>query len=204
MDQIDYNSMHNGGQIQLPIEDKRVGFGKRLAAYVIDALASTILAVFLMFAIRAMNVTLSIFDKEKFEKMREIYSMIGLGDFFTEELVDMLAILTVATVVAALAYTLIEGLTGASPGKRVLRIYIAHADGSAGNTTLWLKRWAMKNSNSIAGFFALMPSLSFLSTIGSLIGFVIVIGCFFALQRSRQALHDRMAGTAVFNVDSDL
>ena len=84
--------------------------------------------------------------------------------------------------VIGLAYTLIEAFTGASPGKRVMGLQVARADGSAGDTSLYLLRWALKNSGSILQF--VLPIVS------SLASLVFFFGCFAALGDKCQALHD--------------
>ncbi len=202
MDPIDYQSFHNGNQIQPSIENRRIGFGKRAAAYLIDILAAGILSVILMTVIRSMNLSLPMIDKEELQSLRDLYSFLGISGGLVNEAITMLSILSVTSVTATIAYTLIEGLTGASPGKRVMRIYIANADGSKASSSVWIQRWAVKNSNAIAGFIALVPTLKFFDVVSTLMGIVIFIGCFLVLQISRQALHDRIAGTAVYDVDS--
>ena len=87
-------------------------------------------------------------------------------------------------------YTFIEAFTGASPGKRVMGLQVAKADGSAGEVSLYLLRWALKNSGSILNFI--------LPAIASLASLVFFFGCFAALGEKRQALHDIIAKSAVY------
>ena len=103
--------------------------------------------------------------------------------------------------ITGIAYTLIEGLTGASPGKRVMKITVARQDGVKGDTTLFLRRWAVKNLDKLLAFAALVPGLMFLDTVGDIIGLVIFVGCFFVLGIDRLALHDRIVQSAVFHQD---
>ena len=101
----------------------------------------------------------------------------------------------------SIAYSLIEGLGGASPGKLTMGYKIANQDASEGDTKLYLRRWAIKNLGAILTFIAFVPSLGFMESIGSLANFVIFLGCFAVLGQARLALHDRIAQTAVYHKD---
>lgn len=86
---------------------------------------------------------------------------------------------------------LLEGLVGASPGKMSLGIRIRNADGSRPEVAKLLRRLAIRESGALAlvhPIFGLFELLAFL-------------GCFMVLGHRRQALHDRLAGTAVFRND---
>jgi uncharacterized RDD family membrane protein YckC len=61
-----------------------------------------------------------------------------------------------------------------------------------------MKRWLLKNMSSVIGILNLIMLSPVLDLIGSIIGIVIFIGCFFVLGDNKQALHDILAGTAVF------
>ena len=109
-----------------------------------------------------------------------------------------------AGAIGSILYMLIEGFTGASVGKRLLKLTVARADGTAGNQALFLSRMFVKNSDRILHLIAILPLFTFLSgaveSAGSTIGFVLFIGCFFVLGRNRMALHDMVVKTAVFKV----
>jgi uncharacterized RDD family membrane protein YckC len=59
-------------------------------------------------------------------------------------------------------------------------------------------RFAIKNISSIIGLIAIALMATTLNTIGSVLGFVIIIGCFFVLGESKLAFHDMLAKTAVY------
>lgn len=115
----------------------------------------------------------------------------------------------IGTLVFRCVFMVWEALTGATLGKRMLKLRIQAADGRlpAANK-LWL-RALIKYSPSVLqlvgmplgllglGAAAAMVSglLSFASWIAALVVFV---GCFFVLGEARMALHDMAAGTAVF------
>ena len=111
--------------------------------------------------------------------------MLGMG-------AGAIAMILVASFLA-IGYTFIEAFTGASPGKRVMGLQVAREDGSAGDTKLYLLRWALKNSGSLLQFV-----LPVISTVVSLVFF---FGCFATLSDKKQALHDIIAKTAVYKKD---
>ena len=183
------------------MESLRTGFGPRLAAYIIDFLLSGLFTAALTFVFMQAGVaTLPGLDQD-LEAIRDIYSMFGMSTELTDLVTELIPALTLGSIVAAISYTLIEGMTGASPGKMILSIKVAQQDGTAGNTRLYIRRWAVKNINSIIQFIALVPSLGFIDFIGGFLGFVIFIGCFMVLGAEHLALHDRIAQTAVFHKD---
>ncbi len=178
---------------------QRVGFGPRLGAWCIDLLASILFTVLLSMIFVSTKVSATPEIQELMDSILEIYRTLGVPDEVSVMVSTWLPAFVLARIVASVAYSLIEGLSGASPGKRVLRLRIARADGSEASTQTYLSRWAVKNIASILNFVALAPALSFVDFIGSLLGFVIFVGCFFTLGESRQALHDLIAQTAVFS-----
>jgi uncharacterized RDD family membrane protein YckC len=95
-------------------------------------------------------------------------------------------------------YSLIEAFSGASPGKMVLKLKIGVEDGRQASTPTCVARWAVKFAGTLLGMAALIPGLHVLGTLGSLASVVIFLGCFLVLGDKRQALHDVAAGTAVF------
>jgi uncharacterized RDD family membrane protein YckC len=95
-------------------------------------------------------------------------------------------------------YALIEGITGASPGKMILGIQIRSADGSVAGPGLLIPRFLIKGIATVLGFVALLTGIASITYVGLIGGLVVVIGCFFALAESKQALHDRIIGTAVY------
>lgn len=95
-------------------------------------------------------------------------------------------------------YSLIEAFTGASPGKMALRLKIGLANGRRAPLRVCVRRWAVKYSGALFGLLGAVPFLSPLAVFATAAGLVIFLGCFLALGDRRQALHDLVAGTAVF------
>lgn len=161
----------------------RIGFGPRLGATVLDIVFSITLIVPLsLLGIGGAIAAAFGLEESMSGDEAEALAMLGIG-------AAAISMILVAGVVA-LAYTLIEAFTGASPGKRVMGLQIAHQDGAAGDTKLYLMRWALKNCGSILNLV-----LPVVANIASLVFF---FGCFAALGENRQALHDMIAKTAVY------
>ena len=97
-----------------------------------------------------------------------------------------------------LAYVMIEAFTSASPGKMILGIHIRTADGEPASTGALIPRTLIKGISNVLGLFAGALGIAALNYAGMVAGLVVMIGCFLALSESRQALHDRILGTAVY------
>ncbi len=178
----------------------RVGFGKRLMALILDnVLVSVIvLGLFVAAGERTLLKVLPNTDSdvevnigesdESDDEDTEGNSSMPLGIALSS-----LAVLASLSALVTLALSSMELLTGASPGKRLMGLEVAHADGRKGSPRLWFIRWFVKNA---ANVFALIPGVAVL---GSLWSFVMFAGCFAALTSAKQALHDIFASSAVFH-----
>lgn len=171
--------------------ETRIGFGRRLGAYVID----------IIFIVGIAYILFSLFGDffERFVDFSEINdaqldqfdSMPGtLGAFFLT--------LGVSVTLASFAYNLVEGFLGYTVGKLMLGIQIGNQDGTSAKMEILMARYAIKNISTLVGLVGLAVMISVVSTISSVLGIVILIGCFFALGEKKLALHDMIAKTAVF------
>jgi uncharacterized RDD family membrane protein YckC len=95
-------------------------------------------------------------------------------------------------------YGLIEAFTGASPGKMVLKLKVGHEDGRRASVSTYAARWAVKYAGTLLGMVAMLPGLHLIGTLALPAAVVIFVGCFLVLGDKRQALHDIAARTAVF------
>jgi len=163
----------------------RIGFGPRLGAALLDVIILIVILVPMsLLGISAGFIAALGLDGAGGDEA-EALAMFGLG-------AGAIAIILVAGIIG-LAYTLIEAFTGASPGKRVLGLQVARADGTAGDVQLYLTRWALKNSGSILNL--VLPIIS------SLASLVFFFGCFATLGEKKQALHDIIIKSAVYKKD---
>ena len=176
---------------------RRIGFFPRLGALVIDwifggVFASVLSAIFGVLGLGAGGALgLAVDDIAEMEDALEAAG-IGAG-------IGVIIGVIVGLVIGYFLYSLIEAFTGASPGKMVLGFKVGNEDGSAGDSSLYLKRWVIKNASSVFSILTLITGLAFLQPIGSLIGIVMFFGCFLAFSEDHQALHDKIAKTAIYN-----
>ena len=171
--------------------ENRIGFGKRLGAFLIDCVLVWVVAFFGGSTIGGMlglgaGAAMSSGDADAMKGM----AMAGA--------IGAVAGVIIAVAVVGTVYFLIEGFTGWTLGKLILGIQIGNQDGTRAGTGQLLARYALKNCNLILTILAAFTHLSLLKTIGSLGGLAIFIGCFFVLGSARQAFHDMIAKTAVY------
>jgi len=164
----------------------RIGFSPRLGAALLDFvfIIALVVPISLLGIGGAIAAAFGL-DNTMSGDDAEALAMLGMG-------AGAIAMILVASFLA-IGYTFIEAFTGASPGKRVMGLQVAREDGSAGDTKLYLLRWALKNSGSLLQFV-----LPVISTVVSLVFF---FGCFATLSDKKQALHDIIAKTAVYKKD---
>ena len=172
--------------------EKRVGFGPRVGAALVDFVLVMILGFLFggvlggILGVGAGALTGAASDVEGAAAAGAAIGFIG-------------GMMAGATLVMIL-YGLIEAFTGASPGKMILKLKIGTDDGRVAPRSAYLTRWAVKNVSAILSTLGMITGLGFLGTLGSIAGFVILIGCFMVLGASRQAIHDLAAKTAVYKV----
>jgi uncharacterized RDD family membrane protein YckC len=174
--------------------EKRVGFGPRLIAALIDAAIVMVLAIVfggMVGGLLGLGVGAAIGaggDSDSAAVGGAAGALLGaLGGF------------TIGIAVFGFLYSLIEGLTGASPGKMVLKLKVGTEGGQHATVQVYLTRWAVKYSGQLLGFLAIITGITIISTLGSLASLVIFVGCFLVLGTNRQAIHDMAAKTAVYN-----
>ncbi len=184
-----------------PIEYLRVGFGKRLVAFLIDVLITLTVTFGLGILYMSFDLGVAGFIQAQIDSVLSVYEMLGFGRSLINTMNNLLGGVIVASIVVGVFYPLIEGITGASPGKRVLRITVATQDGRRGSLSLLLKRYVIKNLGTLLQLLAFIPALGFIENIGSIVGLVIFFGYLGALSGARLALHDLIAQTAVYHVE---
>jgi len=97
-----------------------------------------------------------------------------------------------------------EAWWGATPAKRLLGLRVGTAEGVAASRQRLLGRWALKNAAILTALLSIIagttvPRLGIpLAMLSNLFGAVMLAGCFIAMGDDHQALHDILAGTAVY------
>jgi len=160
---------------------ERIGFGKRLGAYFLDGIFTLIAACVVGYALEDL-----------------LSGFVPIDPNIPSEMGDLFAAITAAGGICAVLYGLIEGFTGASPGKMILAIKIGRDNNTIAETSTLLTRYAIKTSASIIALWGMILGVEFLQTISTVISIIITIGCFFVLSEAKQALHDKIAHTAVY------
>ena len=178
---------------------ERIGFGKRLLALIIDTILSSIAGFAL--SLFAESSLLELFYNPS-QLNDSIATFENLSSGFGNTMQEFFKVIAGIGVIGFLIM-IMEGLTGQTPGKMLIGIKNGNQDGSNASTSTLFIRTLIKNISSVLSFVAVTSSLSIIGTIGSFLGFIIFIGCFFTLGKSKQSIHDLISKTAVYN-KSDL
>lgn len=160
----------------------RVGFGRRLGAYIIDFIITSILGFMVIYFTGAFQELLNIEDL--------LNNMTKLSLILEDS--------TLISGLLILLYYSTEIFLGASPGKMILGIVIADSNRTDAEIGKLVNRYLLKHSNSILSLIALITSISIFEFFSNLILLIIIIGFFFTLSNKRQALHDSLTNTAVY------
>jgi uncharacterized RDD family membrane protein YckC len=169
---------------QVDATDGRIGFGRRLGAFAIDLIVIWILTSIAEFVTGVKGSA----DPSSLHHLSDLTRlMAGVG-------------VVVSSV--QLLYCLIEGLTGASPGKMILKIQIRDASGAPAATGTLILRMVLKQVKVVATFLVALTGSQLLTVVGLAGGVIVAIGCILALGAARQALHDRIVHTAVYRAAS--
>lgn len=164
----------------------RVGFGRRLGAFVIDMVISYLL-------ISVVNALF--FDEKALESIMENQNNLEIVKPY---LMDILSI----TFIITLLYYVSEVFFGFSIGKLILKLRIASEDRTEPSTIKLLSRYFIKYSFPILALISILIEsqlLTYLSVIGLLL---FIFGSFLTLGAKRQALHDKLSSTAVYFKDN--
>ncbi|MCX7930400.1 MAG: RDD family protein [Chlorobi bacterium] len=185
--------------VQVPIEELRVGFGRRFGALFLD-----IIIIILISGIVAFTAGSAIEPLVE-QKLSAQLEQTELSELDSEQAEVVMGWTKTGTLwgfigsIVGLLYSLLEIVAAATPGKMMLGIKIANADGTAASTQTLVTRWLIKYGlASILSIIGMVSDNAVPNTLASLVNLVIFIGCFLALGQTRQALHDRIAKTAVY------
>jgi uncharacterized RDD family membrane protein YckC len=182
-----------------PIEYLRSGFGRRFLAYAIDILIMLTLAVAVGIIIVAAKITVPQFIVDELTDLFQLYNALGIDAGAIRFMETMFGGMFLGSLVLGVLYPLIEGFTGASPGKRILDICVATPDGYQATVQTLLRRYVVKDLGKIMQLLSFVPTLGLLNGISSLYDLIFIVGCFFVIGTNRMALHDMIAQTAVFH-----
>jgi len=173
---------------------ERIGFGRRLAAEIIDAIViSTGGAVLGAVLGGVLGSALGAGAGATSTDPGNVAIGGAVGGLFGALAGMILGIFLMATVVA-----IWEGLTGAALGKLALGIKIKAADGNPASVPRLLARSLLKHIGQVLGLVAIFTGVEAINTVGNVGMWVVIIGCLLVIGSQKQALHDMVAGTAVY------
>lgn len=171
----------------------RIGFGPRLGAYLIDMVFNGIIGSIIGMALGATLVGM-FFGSQAATGSAEGDALVGGIGAIMGGMIGTIA----GIYLMSLVLFIMEGITGQTPGKMLLKIKNKSDDGSAaGAGALWIRAF-LKYIGAILALLAGVTGVAIIGTIGSLASLIIFIGCFFVLGQKKQAIHDLIAKTAVY------
>ncbi|GAK56099.1 hypothetical protein U27_03061 [Candidatus Vecturithrix granuli] len=164
--------------------ESRAGFGLRLTASLIDLVLIILGGIVIGSVFGAVLGGIFGGMLASFESLRGFWggvlgSLIGISVFGT-------------------LYNLLEGLFGATIGKMLIGLKIGDADGTKAGIGKLFFRYLLKNITFVCSLLAGILGIAILTKIGAVLGLIWFLGCFLVLSRTRQGLHDMIAGTAVY------
>ena len=175
-------------------KQKRIGFGPRLTAFIIDSFFISLLASLLMNQIMG-----DVFNDFISGRLTEI--ILAAGTAVTEESSEAYAkMMRVSLFIAHFStlYMMVEAFWGATPGKMILGLRVGDEKGRGGDIWIYFPRYLIKNSSVLIDLLGRLAGIDAVRSLAGLTGMVIFFGCFLVLGVRRQAVHDILAKTAVF------
>lgn len=175
--------------------DLRVGFGRRLGAWLLDYLIINIISM-IIYEITGLNELFEQMSNKMLAistTMEPQYQTAFLNKFINENNLSFGFVLLIP-----LIYFFLEVLIGASLGKMILNIKILDENRKPARTMNLLIRYLIKFSYLVFGFLMIISLSDLLILIFCLDLIIVFIGYFLILGSKRQGLHDMLAKTAVY------
>ena len=185
-------------QVEEKAAPERIGFGRRLGAYLLDFVVAGI-GGFVIGIFAGAGLTALFFASEMSEGMEEAEALGGGVVAFLGGLLGTFA----GMMLIFLVIMLLEAFTGQTIGKMLLGIKNGDEDGAPAGSGKLITRAAVKYIGTILALVAGLTGIAMVGSVGKLLGFAVFIGFFFILGDKKQGFHDMIAKTAVFN-KSDL
>ena len=172
--------------------ENRVGFGLRLGAWALDVVA------FLILSLLAKGLVAGLFPGaiDQYTATQLAEAPPNTPEAARTFMASMAAWTFSATFVSLLYY-LAEAFTGMTLGKLILRIRVVDESGQRAPIGKLVLRYAIKQAGNILLLAGLLTASKTLNVGGQIVGLGLFLGCFLVLGKARQALHDKIAGTAV-------
>jgi len=199
----DYMIQHFGPEYELGF---RIGFGKRFAAFLIDAvIASLVGGIISVFVLMNTEAFADINNIDWTEFIQPIISG-DIKSYLDSELGQAMNYAIIATTLFSLIYYAIEIFKAQTPGKMVMNIIVGNENRERASQLSLMKRYIVKNATNVLGLIgtlaiasnSLYTSITFLQQV---IGFIILVGFFFVFSKKKQTFHDLFGKTAVYSTD---
>ncbi len=189
-------------QMHVPINERRVGFGLRLGAALLDWVIIWVLCMVTASVLTEQFAPLVVANEERSQEfMRELMPSMPEQTIETEGIGFIIKTTSYLSGFVTLIVSLMEIFAAATPAKMLLGISIRDAVGVKASAGALAQRWTFKHIGSVLFIaWSFSPNLV-LVLIASLVSLVFFVGCFFCLGERRLALHDMFAKTAVFRND---
>jgi len=169
---------------------QRIGFGRRLGAYLLDGLTVGILgSVIGPFAGAGLGELILGSQLSAIPGMEDLGMGAVLGGMFG---------FVGGTIILGFLNMLLEGVIGQTIGKMILGIKVGNQDGSTADIGKMMGRACLKSINGICTLLAALVGVDAIATIGSIGGLVIFVGCFLVLGGSKLSIHDMVTKTAIY------
>ena len=175
------------------IIDKRVGFGRRLAAFLVDV-------VILMIIQEIISYSSGLHEAQKImgERIANAGFNIDAMMQMTMEMQKEFYFTLLSIQVIYLLYYSLEMMVGATLGKLALGIQIADKDGKPASNTQLMKRFTFKNSVLIFGLLSAAIMIKPFEWAYYTTFIIVLISCLYVLSSNKMGFHDMWAKTAVF------
>ncbi|MDA0940703.1 MAG: RDD family protein [Bacteroidetes bacterium] len=174
---------------------ERVGALTRLAAALLDYVMSTLLTM--LVAWKGWGWQALVEDLQGLEELMSLYEPVEEALVEAGLMGGVMGLLG-ATALMSVVYPLVEGLTGASPGKWILGLRVGRQNGASGDVVLYLKRFAVKFIRPVMMALSAATGVGLMAWLSGPAGTVMAIGTLLLLSSHKQALHDKLVGTAVY------
>jgi uncharacterized RDD family membrane protein YckC len=161
----------------------RVGFGKRFLAYFIDNFIIALLVMLYMILSGTISEIMAISTSNTVE----LLELFKYSDRFE-----------LPGTIIGLVYFSTEFFFAFSLGKLTLGIRIGSENAEQPQVSTLAIRYIVKNISSVVSLAASIFGFFLFGILGSLLGFIVFIGCFFVLGQKRQAFHDMLSKSAVY------
>ena len=194
---MSYEQLDESGlnQNNMNMYDERVGFGRRLGAYMLDLLIALVFGGFIAsFVGEDLAQT---FYGSQLAEVDNTLAMFASSDVDMEGFMLRTFGYSAGVSIIIIIFFILEGALGQSAGKMLLQIFNTNTDGTQADAgKLWLRAF-LKYGSTLLSLVGGIVGLTFIGSIGSLWGFVIFVGFFFAFGDKKQTIHDMLAKTVV-------